>query len=82
MTQKIIQIGNSTGIIIPKAILDVLGLQPGTEVNVQSDLQTSSLIIQDVTKVKKTSAISPHFLTVLEKINKEYNGALRELAQK
>jgi putative addiction module antidote len=82
MTQKIIQIGNSTGIIIPKALLDVLGLHPGTEVNVESDLQSNSLIIQDAKKAKNASAISPHFLKVLEKINVEYDGALRELAQK
>lgn len=82
MTQKIIQIGNSTGVIIPKAILDELGLQPGNEVTLESDLQSNSLIIQDPSKGKKTSSITPHFLTVLEKVNKEYTGALRNLAQK
>ena len=82
MTQKIIQIGNSTGIIIPKALLDLLGLQTGSEVSVETDTQTNALIIQNSETVKKISSISPHFLEVLEKVNQEYSGALRELAQK
>lgn len=82
MTQKIIQIGNSTGIIIPKALLDSVGLQAGSEVSVLSDAQSNTLIIQDPQKAKKDSLITPHFLTVLDKVNKEYAGALQELAQK
>lgn len=82
MTQKIIQIGNSTGIIIPKALLDSLGLQPGSEVTVETDAETNALIIQNSKSIKKTSSVTAHFLSVLEKVNKEYSNALRELAQK
>ena len=82
MTQKIIQIGNSTGIIIPKVLLDQIGLQPGSEVNVETDTHTNTLVIQNAETSKKASSISPHFLKVLEKVNTEYEGALRELAQK
>ncbi len=82
MTQKIIQIGNSTGIIIPKAILDNLGLQPGSEVSIETDMQTKSLVIQNTKNAKKASSISPHFLNILEKVNNEYSEALRELAEK
>jgi len=71
MTQKIIQIGNSTGIIIPKALLDSLGLQQGSEVEIDTDTQLQALIIQNQKTAKKASSISQHFLGVLEKVNKD-----------
>lgn len=82
MIQKIIQVGNSTGIIIPKSVLDILGLKPGNEVNLETDSTTKSLIIQSKNTAVRTSSITPHFLKVLEKVNKQYSTALRELAQK
>ena len=82
MTQKIIQIGNSTGIIIPKPLLKLLGLKAGSEVKVQTDETTNSLIIQTKNTTTSTSSISSHFLKVLDKVNHQYSSALRELAQK
>ena len=78
MIQKIIQIGNSTGIIIPKSVLDQLGLKPGSEVKIDTDNTTKSLIIQDKNTTVKTSSITPHFLKVLDKVNSQYSTALRE----
>ena len=82
MTQKIIQIGNSTGIIIPKALLDKLGLKHGSEVKVESNKETQSLTIQNVNNTSKDSTINKHFLKILDKVNKQYSHALRQLAQK
>ncbi|HSW97295.1 MAG TPA: AbrB/MazE/SpoVT family DNA-binding domain-containing protein [Candidatus Saccharimonadales bacterium] len=82
MTQKIIQIGNSTGIIIPKSLLENLGLQLGNEVTVETDVETNALIIRNTKNMKKASLISSYFLNILEKVNKEYSSALHELAQK
>jgi putative addiction module antidote len=82
MQQKIIQIGNSTGIIIPKALLDQVGLQAGNEVEIQEDQATKSLtIVKKGTKIK-VSSINAHFLHVLDKVNKNYSSALKELAEK
>lgn len=82
MTQKIIQIGNSTGIIIPKSLLKLIGLKPGSEVTVETDKSTNSLIIQNKATVVKSSTITPHFIKILDKVNKQYGPALRKLAQK
>ena len=82
MTQKIIQIGNSTGIIIPKAVLELLGVQTGSEVHLESDASTNTVTLQNAQNAGKKSSISPHFLSVLDKVNREYSGALKELAQK
>ncbi len=82
MTQKLIQIGNSTGIIIPKALLELLGVQSGNEVRIERDVTTNSLIIHNADNPIKKSSLSPHFLSVLEKVNNDYGDALKELAQK
>lgn len=82
MTQKIIQIGNSTGIIIPKALLELLGVQTGNEVRIETDETTNSLIIHNAKSVIKKSSITPHFLSVVDKVNREYSSALAQLAQK
>ena len=82
MTQKLIQIGNSTGIIIPKVLLETLGLKPGSEVNVETDKNTRSLIIQIKGVSLKSTSINTHFLKILDKVNNEYGRALQELAEK
>lgn len=80
MDQKIIQVGNSAGIIIPKALLDQLNLEPGSQVVVQEDLTAGAIIITK--KGTKTTSINSNFLDILEKVNKEYGPALKELAKK
>ena len=82
MEQKIIQIGNSTGVIIPKALLDEAGLKPGSHVIIEQDPQDGTLTIREKGKAKKKTSITPEFLDILDKVNKNYGPALKELAQK
>ena len=81
MQQKIIQIGDSTGIIIPKSVLDQIGLETGTEVELQKDITNKSLTIVKA-GTHDTSSITNHFLKILEKVNTQYGSALKELAEK
>ncbi|OGE34435.1 hypothetical protein A3H85_01455 [Candidatus Daviesbacteria bacterium RIFCSPLOWO2_02_FULL_40_8] len=81
MEQKIIQIGNSTGVIIPKALLNQIGLETGQEVLIEQDPTTNALIIiKKGTKIKRS--IAPEFIDILEKVNKQYGSVLRELAER
>ncbi|OGE32069.1 hypothetical protein A2631_03045 [Candidatus Daviesbacteria bacterium RIFCSPHIGHO2_01_FULL_44_29] len=82
MEQKVIQIGNSTGVIIPKPLLDGVGLKPGSQVVIETDPEDGSLIIREKGKAKKKTTISPEFLDMLARVNKNYGPALKELAQK
>lgn len=82
MTQKIIQIGNSTGVIIPKSIMAKLGLKPGEEVTVEEDTTMKTLTITKKGQKTKLSSITPDFLTILDRVNKNYGAALKELAKK
>ena len=82
MTQKIIQIGNSTGIIIPKALLEKLGLKPGEEVVVEENTTMKAVTITKKGQKATLSSITPEFLAILDKVNKNYGAALKELAER
>ncbi|MBI2028991.1 hypothetical protein HYT02_01100 [Candidatus Gottesmanbacteria bacterium] len=80
MEQNIIQIGNSTGVIIPKSLLEEVGLRSGSQVVIEKDFTGKSLRI-----IKKgtanLSSVTPEFIETLAKIDKEYNIALKKLAE-
>lgn len=78
MTQKVIQIGNSMGIIIPKALLDKLQIKPGNEVIIEESAE--SLRISK--KGSRSSSITPDFMELINKVNKQYGKALKTLAEK
>lgn len=80
MIQKVIRVGNSAAVTIPKKFIDQTNLQIGDEVEVQSnkDLQ----LIQIRLKGSKTQAsITPEFKSWLEKFVKENKDTLHKLAQ-
>jgi putative addiction module antidote len=80
MAQKIISIGNSVGLIIPKSLLEKADLTSGSEVDVEVSPQGKGLVI--IKKGDKRNSIDPHFLEVLKRINEKYGSALKELANK
>jgi len=82
MQQKIIQIGNSTGVIIPKSLLDQVGFQAGNEVEIQENKSDNSLVIIKKGQKMNSSSINSHFLHILDKVNKQYSSALKELAER
>ncbi|HUD44606.1 MAG TPA: AbrB/MazE/SpoVT family DNA-binding domain-containing protein [Patescibacteria group bacterium] len=82
MEQKIIQVGNSTGVIIPKVLLEQAGFETGTQVIIETDPQTKSLVIRKKGKKQVRSSLTPEFMDLLKKVNEQYGDALKELAQK
>ncbi len=82
MDQKIIQIGNSTGVILPKILTDKLSLKPGTKVFIEQDITGDALIISKKNKNYSYTSITPKFMELLENVNKNYGDALKELANK
>ena len=74
--QRLTKIGNSVGIIIPKPLLDTLGLEVGKELYIEN--------VQDkiVIEKEKTSTVSPEFLKIAENIGKKYKAVFSELANK
>lgn len=76
MKQKIIRVGNSAAVTIPKKFLDEAQLQIGSETDVVFDSETKELKI----KAGFTADKELHELT--QKIIAEYRPALEELAHK
>lgn len=72
--QKLTKIGNSVGIIIPKQLLDSLGLKEGNEVYLE---QVQDKVIIDR---NETTSVTPEFLKVAESIGNRYSKAFKELA--
>jgi putative addiction module antidote len=75
-SQKLTKIGNSVGIIIPRQVLEKLGIGAGSEVFVEQ--------VQDKLLIQKedSSSISPEFLKIAESLADKYEDAFRELADK
>ena len=81
MQQKIIQIGNSQGITLSKTVLQDLNATKTGSISLvkNPDNKTYTLMQSGESAV---SSITPHFLNVLERVNKVYGSALKELAGK
>ena len=82
MKQKLIKIGNSTGIIIPYEIREEAGLKLGDNVAVNYAPNGQSIIISKKGGAQSTPSITPEFYDWLKKFNKKYKNALTELAKK
>mgnify|MGYP001589155795 CR=1 FL=1 len=83
MLQKILQVGNSYAITIPKDFVRETKLKAGQKVRVNIDIDSVTLSVQPAMKssVQKGS-LTPEFLSWLKKFNARYKDALRELAKK
>jgi len=72
--QKLTKIGNSVGIIIPKQLLESLGLNVGNEIYL---VQVQDRVVLDK---NEAASVSPEFLKVAESIGDRYSKAFEELA--
>lgn len=83
MEMRVVQIGNSIGVVIPKSLRRKIGLKPGDKVEVDEGSYNDEVIIRkNEKKTVKRSTITPEFMSWLESFNKRYSSALKELAQK
>ncbi len=76
MTQKVIKVGTSAAVIIPKKSLQELGLKPGDEVVVEIDRKQGRVLIKPKTKINQ------EFLSWTQKFIEQYRPALDSLARK
>lgn len=82
MQQKVIQIGNSSGIIVPKELMAEIGIKTGSIIELEKDAGGQGFFVSKQGKKMTRSSITPHFLSVVEKVNKQYSSALKALAGK
>ncbi|MDO8474533.1 MAG: hypothetical protein Q7S62_03270 [bacterium] len=77
MTQKVLQVGSSAGIIIPKKTLGELGLRIGDQVNLEANIKQKKLVIVPVSKT-----VDKELLNWTRKFIDKYRSALEALARK
>lgn len=53
MTQKVIKVGDSAAVIIPKKSLKGLGIRPGDEINIEVNQKTKIISVSPLIKTSK-----------------------------
>ncbi len=76
MTQKLLKVGSSAAVTIPKKSLKELGLKIGDEVRVNVNTSEKTVLIEPVQKVSR------ELITWTDSFIKRYRPALRALARK
>lgn len=76
MTQKLLKVGSSAAVTIPKKSLKELGLKIGDEVRVNVNTSEKTVLIEPVQKVSK------ELLAWTDAFIKRYRPALKALARK
>lgn len=76
MTQKVLRVGSSVAVTIPKKSLKELGLKAGDEVTVMVDAKENEVRIRPLEKADK------EILEWTDKFVKRYRSALLALAKK
>lgn len=76
MTQKLLKVGDSTAVTIPKKSLDELGLKVGDQVIVEIDKENQTVKISPAVKINR------EVIDWIDKFIAQYRSALEELAKK
>ncbi|MDA1316528.1 MAG: hypothetical protein O3B87_00710 [bacterium] len=80
MEQRIINIGNSQGIILSKKILEKIGLTTGNTIVIDVDENNKQVVLRDPDS-KPPVTITPQLVKWLEGFNKKNYALLKELAK-
>lgn len=81
MLQKVIQVGNSAAVTIPKDFLKKVRLKIGDQIMVETDQAMQTLSIRPKTAPKRLP-ITPEFARWVEQFIEEYRPILDKLANK
>ena len=80
MIQKIIRVGNSAALTLPKGFLDEAGLQVGDEMMVETNHQAKAVYAKPVSDRAKLN-LTPEFYNWLDTISQKYEKTIKELAR-
>ena len=79
MTQKILKVGSSAAVVIPKKSLKELGIKPGDEVSVEINRKSKSVTIKTSPKL---SSRDSHIAKLTFDFIERYRADLKALARK
>lgn len=81
MLQKVIQVGNSLALTIPKSFIDKTGFKVGDEIYVHQNPKSRSLIVTSKDQARKLK-LSPDLFAWLNDVEDKYSDAIKDLAKK
>ncbi len=79
MINKIVKIGNSTGVTLPKKLLSLLEIELGEDVFIESDLKNRTIIIKPIQVAR--GEVNPDVIKGMKGFTKKYSKALKKLAE-
>lgn len=82
MLQKIIQVGNSYAVTIPKSIIDAYAIAERKFVNLYEEPKSRKVIISFITGDTTGEVVDPEIYKVAKSLLKRYLPAFKELARK
>lgn len=82
MLQKIIQVGNSYAVIIPKSIIDAYGVAKEKFVHLYEEPKNKRVVISFLSEDSTDEIIDPEVYKVAKNLLKRYLPAFKELARK
>ena len=80
--QKIIRVGNSVAVTIPKEVLQKTGWRPGDEVMVETDRMSEVMEVYGVGLRKKDAGVTPELMGWVKDFHKQYGNDLKKLAKR
>lgn len=80
MLKKILRVGNSYAVTLPKEFIKSTGLVPGKDVVVETDSVSKTVIIKEKSN-KLEAVLTPEFFSWLKRIGKKYEGTIKGLAE-
>lgn len=83
MIQKIIKVGNSIAVTLPKAIVEETGFTAGDQVEITTSKKPFGVLLQPHKKIlREKSGITPEFVRSVDEFIETYRPALEELAHR
>lgn len=78
--QKVIKVGNSLGVTLPKEFVVATGIKAGQEIYTKFD--NDSRMVWISTKEENITGITPEFKKWLDEFTQKHGEALKELARR
>ena len=80
MKRKLVKVGNSLAVTLPREIVTELGLEPGQEVDTSIDPRTGNFVVRAGAKEFEDGKVSPRFRRMVDDLIRERRELYNRLA--
>ena len=80
MKRKLVKVGNSLAVTLPKELVDDLNLEPGMEVDASVDPRDGSFVVRAGVRYFEEGKVTPRYKQLVESLVKERREVYKRLA--